>query len=149
MKFSLLIGPLGLLGVAYSVPVASNNVTSLQMESMLIISEHFRNLETSDLPKNATEDGLSGSCKPITMIFAKGTGENGNVGDGSSPGPALIAQVRKIHGTENVAVQGVAYVADVKGQANRILFLCDLDIMTDSELLDICLEEMPKEVNFF
>lgn len=90
-------------------------MTSLQIESMQRISEHFRNLQTLDPPKNATEDGLTGPCKPITMIFAKGTGENGNVGDGNSPGPALIAQIRKIHGAENIAVQGVAYDADVKG----------------------------------
>jgi len=82
---------------------------------MQLVAEHFQLLATTETPANATEDGVSGPCKPITMIFAKGTGENGNVGDGASPGPALAAKVREIHGADNVAVQGVAYAADVKG----------------------------------
>lgn len=97
------------------MPIASNNVTSLQIESMQRISDYHQSMQTPGVPENATEDGLSGPCKPITMIFAKGTGENGNVGDGSSPGPALIAQIRKTHGAENVAVQGVPYDALVEG----------------------------------
>ncbi|PVH77980.1 carbohydrate esterase family 5 protein [Cadophora sp. DSE1049] len=61
------------------------------------------------------ENGLSGACKDVTVLFAKGTGENGNMGDGSSPGPAWAAAIRASLGTERVAVQGIEYDASVLG----------------------------------
>ncbi|POS88159.1 hypothetical protein EPUL_000326 [Erysiphe pulchra] len=119
MKLSVLTGLTYLLGLANSMPVASKNVTSLQIESLQKISNYHQTLQVSDLPENATEDGLSGPCKPVTMIFAKGTFEDGNVGDGASPGPALIAQMRKTYGADKIAVQGVPYAAGVEGQVNH------------------------------
>ncbi|KAK0109467.1 separase/separin, variant 2 [Cadophora gregata] len=61
------------------------------------------------------EYGLDGPCKAVTVLFAKGTGENGNMGDGSSPGPAWAAAIRASLGTDRVAVQGIAYDASVLG----------------------------------
>ncbi|KHJ35292.1 putative cutinase [Erysiphe necator] len=115
MKFLIFTFFTLLIRLTFALPATSNNVTSLQVESMRQIAAFTQNSQSLDISPNATEDGLSGPCKPITMIFAKGTGENGNVGDGSSPGPAWIAEMRKTRGLDMIAVQGVPYNADVEG----------------------------------
>lgn len=69
----------------------------------------------ADLPidENGLTDGSP--CKAVTVLFAKGTGENGNMGDGSSPGPAWAAAIRSSLGTDQVTVQGINYTASVIG----------------------------------
>ncbi|KAJ6479015.1 cutinase-domain-containing protein [Mycena sanguinolenta] len=62
---------------------------------------------------NDTENQLSGACRPVTFIFARGTGESGNVG--TDVGAPLIADLRAALGTANIAAQGVDYAADVLG----------------------------------
>lgn len=52
-------------------------------------------------------DLLNGSpCRAITIIFARGTFEAGNVG--SLAGPPFFEAMADIAGAENVAVQGVS-----------------------------------------
>ncbi|KAJ6629664.1 cutinase-domain-containing protein [Mycena sp. CBHHK59/15] len=62
---------------------------------------------------NDTENELSGACKPVTFIFARGTNEDGNVG--AIIGPPLIADLRAALGTAGIAAQGVDYDASVLG----------------------------------
>lgn len=54
-----------------------------------------------------------GECKPVTVIFARGTIELGNVG--SISGPPFFNALDVVLGAENVAVQGVDYPADILG----------------------------------
>lgn len=56
-----------------------------------------------------TQNGLSGVCKPMTIIFARGSGETGNVG--TATGPPFFQAVAKLVGAANLAVQGVEYGA--------------------------------------
>ncbi|KAJ6452622.1 cutinase-domain-containing protein [Mycena sanguinolenta] len=58
---------------------------------------------------NDTENQLSGPCRPVTFIFARGTGEDGNVG--ARVGPPLIADLRAALGADGIAAQGVDYDA--------------------------------------
>lgn len=60
-----------------------------------------------------TQNGLSGPCKAMTVIFARGTTETGNVG--TLAGPAFFDKLNAIMGPANVAVQGVPYPADIPG----------------------------------
>lgn len=62
-----------------------------------------------------TENGLSAACKAVTLIYARGTNEAGNVG--GNPGPQWITQLRAAStlGTAKLTVQGVTYVANVAG----------------------------------
>ncbi|KAJ7111155.1 cutinase [Mycena crocata] len=60
-----------------------------------------------------TENELSGACRPVTFIFARGTNENGNVG--ARIGPPLIASLRAALGITGIAAQGVDYAANVLG----------------------------------
>jgi cutinase len=78
--------------------------------------EALNSLAAADAPSDPTnENGLTGPCKAVTVLFAKGTGEDGNMGDGSSPGPAWVAAIRSSLGTAAVAVQGIDYDASVIG----------------------------------
>ena len=60
--------------------------------------------------RNDLADGI---CKSVTIIFARGTVEPGNVGD--LAGPPFFNALADMVGDENVAVQGVDYAASVIG----------------------------------
>lgn len=60
-------------------------------------------------------DIVDGVCKPFTLIFARGTSENMNMGNLVGP-PFVLALEQAFGGSQNVAVQGVNnYPADVAG----------------------------------
>ena len=61
--------------------------------------------------ENQLTDGSP--CRAVTIIFARGTTESGNVGN--SAGPTFFQAVADSIGTSNLAVQGVAYPADTVG----------------------------------
>ncbi|KAK7429567.1 hypothetical protein QQZ08_003946 [Neonectria magnoliae] len=61
----------------------------------------------------STQNGLSGDCKAVTVIFARGTSEIGNVG--ISAGPPFFEALEEKLGDGKLAVQGVEYAADVAG----------------------------------
>ncbi len=69
----------------------------------------------SDLGTSKTQNGLTDStgCKAMTVIFARGTTEQGNVGTRS--GPPFFDALSKVISVNNLAVQGVDYPADVLG----------------------------------
>lgn len=52
-------------------------------------------------------------CKAITIIFARGTSETGNVG--SVAGPPFFKALQSSVGADKVAVQGVTYAANWNG----------------------------------
>ncbi|KAK5709733.1 hypothetical protein LTR17_019494 [Elasticomyces elasticus] len=65
--------------------------------------------ECADLKATGTNDTrndiLDGICKPFTLIFARGTGEDPNLGN--IVGPPFVGAVENVFGASNVAVQGV------------------------------------------
>jgi cutinase len=69
----------------------------------------------ASLGTSTTQNGLTNGsgCKAMTVIFARGTTEGGNVG--SLSGPPFFAALSKIVGPDNMAVQGVEYPADIPG----------------------------------
>ncbi len=60
-----------------------------------------------------TRNDLGGACKPVTIIFARGTTEFGNVG--TFAGPPFFNALGDIIGDSNIAVQGVNYPASIAG----------------------------------
>lgn len=58
-------------------------------------------------------DLVDGGCSPVTIIFARGTLELGNVG--SLAGPPFFNALTDMIGDSNVAIQGVDYGATVIG----------------------------------
>ncbi|EGU80086.1 hypothetical protein FOPG_01419 [Fusarium oxysporum f. sp. conglutinans race 2 54008] len=61
----------------------------------------------------STQNGLSGDCKDVTVIFARGTTEMGNVG--TAAGPPFFQALAQQLGSDKLAVQGVEYAASVGG----------------------------------
>ncbi|KAM3074979.1 hypothetical protein ACMFMG_007558 [Clarireedia jacksonii] len=114
MKLTLALTLLSLSCVSTSHPLAEPEAdTSLAVGS----PEHLA--ATATLFEQAaavvtTENGLTtDACKPVIVIFARGTNEDGNVG--SRVGPPLFTQLRSKLGTSKVTVQGVDYSANVLG----------------------------------
>lgn len=88
-----------------SVPLAHTAPT------FIAIPEGGLNIRQSSDTRNELTDGSA--CKSVTVIFARGTTESGNVGTLVGP-PFFSALVTSI-GAENLAVQGVNYPADIAG----------------------------------
>lgn len=73
----------------------------------------FSEIQSRQL-SNEENDITDGSpCKALTVIFARGTAETGNVG--AITGPPFFQALYKDLGASKVALQGVDYPADVKG----------------------------------
>lgn len=68
------------------------------------------NTTTTDTSNQLTDNT---PCRPLTLIFARGTFEPGNLG--SLTGPPFITALSSAIGASNLAVQGVDYPADVAG----------------------------------
>ncbi|KAN0095405.1 carbohydrate esterase family 5 protein [Hyaloscypha variabilis] len=71
--------------------------------------------DSGTLGSSTTENGLTDGtgCKAMTVVFARGTTEQGNVG--TLTGPPFFAALADVVGTNNLAVQGVDYPASVQG----------------------------------
>ena len=70
---------------------------------------------TLEIRQSATtrNELLDGVCRPVTVIYARGTTESGNIG--VSVGPALELTLDRRLGANTVAFQGVDYPADIAG----------------------------------
>lgn len=63
---------------------------------------------------NQLTDGSA--CRPVSLIYARGTTQAGNVGEAGSEGPTFFnALASRLGGTSRLAIQGVNYPADVLG----------------------------------
>ena len=69
-------------------------------------------LAKRDLDFSVTRNELA-ECRRVTVIFARGTIELGNVG--SITGPPFFDALEVLLGEENVGVQGVDYPASIGG----------------------------------
>ncbi|KAH8883091.1 cutinase [Thozetella sp. PMI_491] len=62
---------------------------------------------------NQLTDGTP--CRAVTLIYARGTTQAGNVGDAAAVGPLFFNALAALIGESNLAVQGVTYAADIIG----------------------------------
>lgn len=72
-----------------------------------------RSQELAGRQSSTRDDLVNGDCKDVTVIFARGTSEDGNVG--ASVGPPLFDALVDLIGNDAVAVQGVDYPATIPG----------------------------------
>lgn len=95
-----------IISLAIAVPI--ENAPSSTFDHMGMLSRGVsRRLSLAD-SRNELEE-----CKPVTVIFARGTIEPGNVG--TLVGPPFFNTLELAIGEENVGVQGVDYAATVFG----------------------------------
>jgi len=92
-------------------------VTALPVESVIkprgFEKMAARNAEIAKRDSISDTMNQLAECAPITIIFARGTLELGNVGE--LAGPPFFNALDDLVGTQNVAVQGVDYPADILG----------------------------------
>lgn len=65
---------------------------------------------------SATDITSNTGCTELTVIFARGTSEGGNIG--SIAGPPMFKQLLSDLGASSLTLQGVDYPADAAGNAN-------------------------------
>lgn len=63
---------------------------------------------------NEIVDGET-ACRDVTVVYARGTTQNGNIGAAGDVGPVFMNALAGLVGAENIAVQGVEYDADISG----------------------------------
>lgn len=97
-----------ILSLSLGTALPTKNAEPHGFEQMGILSTNLsKRLSFSD-----TRNELQ-QCKPITIIFARGTIEPGNVG--TLVGPPFFNALGLAIGDENISVQGVDYAATVAG----------------------------------
>jgi cutinase len=136
MKVQTLLPFTALLGatLAAPAPVAQEEGVSFPITDVidtgLTIKEYAEQLEAGNVPEkvapalskrqysgdtyNQLTDGTA--CRAVTVIYARGTTQEGNVGSADSEGPTFFnALASRLGGTSRLAIQGVTYPADVLG----------------------------------
>lgn len=94
------------VGVAKAVP------TPVAETLELAASHPVRRNYTTDT-SNQLVDGTA--CRAVTVIYARGTWEDGNVGATDEVGLEAFNNLAALVGEDNLALQGVDYPADVAG----------------------------------
>lgn len=122
MKLTLLT--LSLLSTVLSLPATPSEVsfpiTDL-LNTDLSPEEYLRTLtptvEKRQFTGNTYNQLTDGTpCRPITLIYARGTGQQGNVGDPAAVGPLFFNNLAGlVGGVSQLAIQGVTYSANVLG----------------------------------
>ena len=119
MKTSTLLASLLIIAVSASPipnPIPSAEYHSFdqmgKLSAELAKREHTSLVGKRQFDYDDTRNEL-GECKPVVVIFARGTIELGNVG--SITGPPFFNALDVVLGAENVGVQGVDYPADILG----------------------------------
>lgn len=73
-------------------------------------------LEARQYVSSTSNELIDGTpCRAVTMIYARGTGQQGNIGDPAAVGPLFFNGIAQRIGRNNLAVQGVTYPANVAG----------------------------------
>lgn len=89
----------------------------------LATPSRFRSLTPRAAPYATTANELTNgtACKSVTMIYARGTTQNGNIGDADNVGPVMMNALAANIGADKLAVQGVDYDADITGFLSNLI----------------------------
>ena len=106
MMFGLILYFLSLLSVVTAAPFLRDVDTD-------VVEVRSLGSDVSKRQSLSTTRNELGLCRPVTVIFARGTIELGNVGN--LAGPPFFNALDLALGAENVGVQGVPYPASIIG----------------------------------
>ena len=95
-----------------AIPVSKNHARGFEKKGTASPALSKRQDDLDDERNDLTTVAGVG-CKPITVIFARGTIELGNVGE--LVGPPFFNDLDDLIGSDNIAVQGVDYPATIEG----------------------------------
>ncbi|KAK1467660.1 cutinase [Colletotrichum cuscutae] len=101
-----------------SFPIAEleayyNAAYSVKPEDTAALSPAISKRQYNGDTFNQLTDGTA--CRKVTLIWARGTTQSGNVGEAGSEGPVFFNALAGLVGTSNLAVQGVDYSASILG----------------------------------
>ena len=117
MKLTLL--SLALLSGALAAPAPVADAVAFPVSELLTSNltpeEHaLSKRQYSSSTYNQLTDGTA--CRAISVIYARGTNQQGNVGDSAAVGPLFFNQIAaRVGGVSQLAIQGVTYSASVAG----------------------------------
>lgn len=106
--------------VSANIPAGGINITTLA-EDPDRLHDAFTSYSTRrSITKRAYADTANEltdgtSCREITLIYARGTTQDGNIGAAGDVGPLFMNNLSTIVGADALAVQGVDYAANVIG----------------------------------
>lgn len=117
---------------------APTTLTTTDASSLSSSSSTRRHLHAKRAPyattANELVDGTTG-CRAVTVVYARGTGQDGNVGAAGDVGPLFFNALAGIVGASNLAVQGVDYDADVTGFLSHLAGVGDEGVDTMTKLV--------------
>lgn len=117
MKLTIL--SLALLPSVLSAPAPAADpeafpISELLSSSLTPEAHALSKRQYSSSTYNQLTDGTA--CRAISVIYARGTSQQGNVGDAAAVGPLFFNQIAsRVGGTSKLAIQGVTYSASVLG----------------------------------
>lgn len=79
----------------------------------------------------------------MTLIYARGTTQNGNIGAAGDVGPLMMNNVSALIGADKLAVQGVDYDADVVGFLGNLVGVDDEGAQTMADLVSRASTQCP------
>lgn len=102
------------------IPPAGINITDLAADPDRLHDAFTSYSATGGIAKrayattaNELTDGTA--CRAVTVIYARGTTQDGNIGASGDVGPLFLNNLSSLVGAAQLAVQGVDYAADVLG----------------------------------
>lgn len=103
--------PCFLFTLPFLIPASAFPVANVDPSGFQELGTLSNNLKER-LSISDTENEL-GLCRPVTVIFARGTIEPGNVG--TLTGPPFFSALGLVVGRDNFGIQGVPYAATIGG----------------------------------
>ncbi|OAL57389.1 cutinase-domain-containing protein [Pyrenochaeta sp. DS3sAY3a] len=101
-------------GVSFAISALPENISPEDYFLSLSESKPLTKRQYSSSTYNQLTDGTA--CRAVTVIYARGTGQQGNVGDAAAVGPLFFNNLAsRLGGTSQLAIQGVTYAASVTG----------------------------------
>lgn len=139
MRPSLLLA-ISLPGAAFAAPVttsphgAGSSLTTHIRSLISSISSSLHLRATSyATTSNELTDGTA--CRDVTLIWARGTGQDGNIGAAGDVGPLMMNNLSALIGADKLAVQGVDYSASVAGFLGNLVGADDAGVQTMADLV--------------
>ncbi|KAK7931211.1 carbohydrate esterase family 5 protein [Apiospora marii] len=116
MKFTRSLLTAALAASVSASPIAADKSIVIDMTEQDMAKAQAYDAEIRANVGTTANEFTNGGCRDVVLVFARGTGQSGNMGE--MPGPALANALKSALGDARVAAQGVAYSASLLGNLN-------------------------------
>ncbi|KAK8098111.1 carbohydrate esterase family 5 protein [Apiospora kogelbergensis] len=113
MKFTRSLMTAALAAAVTASPIATPNSIVIDMDEQELSRIQETDAELRATVGTTANEFTSGGCRDVVLVYARGTGQDGNMGE--RPGPALANALKSALGDARVAAQGVNYSASLLG----------------------------------